>query len=239
MVLLHGLGASSADWEEQTPVFSQHRRVIAPDMRGWGRSPKQAPYSIQSSAADVWALLERLEIGEFDLIGHSMGGAVALQMAVDRPQLIRRLVLSSTLPSFHANTLARKVMFVYRYATMSLLGPRRLTAAITRQLFPDPDQEALRRRLIARNSKNDRLVYLQTIRNLVRWSVQDRLDRLVMPTLVSAGEHDYFPRDELDAFFTRLPNAQLHVFPGARHAVQLAEPAIYNARVLEFLETGR
>jgi 3-oxoadipate enol-lactonase len=236
LVLIHGLGSSSADWEEQIPAFSSTRRVVAPDLRGYGRSPKASPYSVETFAADVWALLDRLAVREFDLIGHSMGGAVALQMAVDRPARLRRLVLSSTLPSFRADTLTRKAMFVYRYLMMSLLGPGRLTAAITQRLFPDPDQEALRRRLIARNSNNDRSVYLQTIRGLVGWSVLERLDRLVMPTLLLAGEHDYFSREELDAFFARLPNARLHVFAGGRHAVLQASPALYNASVLEFLD---
>src|SRR5581483_12304424 len=85
LVLLHGLGSSARDWERQIHVYSRHFRVIAPDFRGFGASERIGPYSIPQFAADVWALLAQLGIGRFRLVGYSMGGAVALEMALAQP----------------------------------------------------------------------------------------------------------------------------------------------------------
>lgn len=237
LVLLHGLGASNEDWEYQLAAFSARYRCIAPDLRGFGLSPKAGNYSVPRFAADVWALLDAQGIGRFGLIGHSMGGAVALQMAVEQPQRVDRLVLADTLPSFCANSMGKRMLFATRYATMGLLGPKRLAGAIAQKLFPNPDQFALRERVRLRGLANDRGVYLETIRSLVTWSVLDRLDRVSMPALVLAAEQDYFPRSDAEAFAAALPDARLIVFPGTHHALPLEAPQEFNAAVLEFLDT--
>ncbi len=235
LVLLHGIGASFDDWEFQIPAFAKHFRVIAPDLRGFGKSERAGDYSVEQFAADVWALLDQLGIERISLVGHSMGGAVALQMAVDQPERIARLVLANTLPSFRANTLAKRMLFATRYATMGLLGPRRLASAISRKLFPGADQAALRARVTQRGEDNDRGVYLETIRGLVGWAVDDRLQVLTMPTLVIAAEFDYFPCGDAMAFAAALPNGKLKIFPGVHHALPLEAPKVFNAAVLSFL----
>lgn len=235
IVLLHGLGASGEDWEFQRPFLAPHFRVIVPDLRGFGRSPPADGYRVPRFAADLWALLELLRIDRFDLVGHSMGGAVAQQMAVEQPLRIERLVLADTLPSFHTNTFGKRLMFVFRYATMGLLGPERLAKAVARTLFPGPNQQALRDRALRRGGANDRAVYLETIRGLVGWSVADRLERISMPTLVLAAEHDYFPVEDAESFAAGLPNARLKIFPGAHHAMPLEIPEAFAAELLDFL----
>ncbi len=237
LVLLHGLGASSEDWEYQLAEFSKRFRCIAPDFRGFGLSPRAGLYSVPRFAADIWALLDAQGVDRFSLIGHSMGGAVALQMAVEQPQRIERLVLADTLPSFRTNSMGKRMLFATRYATMGLLGPKRLAGAIAQKLFPNADQADLRERVRLRGQSNDRGVYLETIRSLVNWSVVDRLDRLTMPALVLAAEQDYFPRSDAEAFAASLPDARLIVFPGTHHALPLEAPQVFNAAVLQFLES--
>ncbi|GAC1621486.1 MAG: alpha/beta fold hydrolase [Nevskia sp.] len=236
LVLLHGIGASLDDWEFQMPTFARHFRVIAPDLRGYGKSERQEPYTVAQFAKDIWALLDHLGVDRLHLIGHSMGGAVALQMAVDHPERIDRLVLADTLPSFRANTLAKRMLFATRYATMGLLGPRRLASAISRKLFPGDDQMLLRDRVTQRSEDNDRGVYLETIRGLVGWAVDDRLARLSMPAFVIVAEFDYFPVVDALNFAAALPNAEFRIFPGAHHALPLECPRPFNAAVLRFLK---
>ena len=237
VVMLHGLGASHEDWESQRTPFSRRYRVIAPDLRGFGASGRSGEYSVAQFADDIWGLLETLKVRRFHLIGHSMGGAVALQMALDRPERIRRLVLADTLPSFETNTLGKRMLFAYRYAMMGVFGPQRLAKAVARKLFPGTEREQvrLRERAVRRGDINDRTVYLDTIRNLLGWTVTSRLATLTMPVLVIAAEHDYFPVSDAEAFAAALPNAQLEVFAGAHHAVPLEIPGAFNRRVLEFL----
>lgn len=235
LLLLHGLGSSSADWELQVPEFSRHFRVIAPDFRGFGGSSREGPYGVEVFAADMWRLLDHLKVRRFHLLGYSMGGAVAQQMALDRPERIRGLVLSNTLPSFRPDTVGRRLMLVWRLLMMSLLGPRRLSEAVAQKLFPNPDQAELRRRIAERRAGNDKSAYLGSLRALVRWSAEERLAQLDRPLLILAAEHDYFSRAEAEAFAAALPKAQLEILAGARHGMPLGAPERFNRAVLDHL----
>ncbi|MBL6751029.1 MAG: alpha/beta hydrolase [Nevskia sp.] len=234
LLLVHGIGTDHEDWEDQVPVFARRYRVIAPDLRGYGRSDRGGEFSPQAFAADLWALLDGLGIGRFLLVGHSMGGAVALQMAVDQPERVLALVAADTLPSFVIDTPAKRLLFAFRYVMMSLFGPRRLARAVANKLFPEPGQAALRERSCRRGAAIDRHVYLKNLRQLVGWSVQRRLERLRMPVLVIAAEHDYFPVGDAEAFTAALPDGRLSVFAGRHHALPLEAPRRFNATVLRF-----
>jgi 3-oxoadipate enol-lactonase len=236
LLLLHGLGSSGRDWEEQIAEFSSRYEVIAPDFRGFGGSERAGDYRVERFAADIWALVEHLQLGRPSVLGYSMGGAVAMQMALDQPGRIPRMVLSNTLPSFRTDTPAKRLLLWTRLFLMSVLGPQRLSKVITRKLFPHPDQARLREKVAQRSSRNDRWVYLRTVRALVRWSVRHRLHELAMPVLVLAAEHDYFSGSEVRAFVDALPDARLKIFPGTRHGLPLEQPGAYNRAVLEFLE---
>lgn|SRR5579885_203793 len=235
LLLVHGIGNSHRDWEFQIPAFSRWRRVIAPDLRGYGQSERAGDYRVERFAADCWALLDQLGVRRCELLGHSMGGAVVLQMAVDQPQRVRRLVAADTLPSFALDTFDKALMFAFRYALMGLFGPRRLAGRVAKKLYPEPGQAALRARALARSRSVDRAVYLETLRRLVSWSVAERLDRLSMPVLVTAAEHDYFPLSEARAFAAALPHGRFKLFRGRHHEVPLEAPRAFNAAVLRFL----
>lgn len=235
LVLLHGLGSSSADWEFQLPVFARRFQVVAPDFRGHGASDRSGGYGVERFAADTWALLGDLGIRDFDLVGYSMGGAVAMQMALERPAAVRRLVLSNTLPSFRTDTLAKRWLLWSRLLLMSWLGPRRLAEVMMRRLYPKPEQARLREKLAKRNARNDKSVYLDTIRALTRWSVRERLSELRMPVLMLAAQFDYFLRHEAEAFAAALPDARVRFFPGTRHGLPLEVPEDWNRAVLDFL----
>lgn len=235
LLLLHGLGSSSHDWEHQVPELSRHFHVIAPDLRGHGASARTGGYSVERFAADTWQLLDQLGHSRVDVLGYSMGGAVAMQMALDRPGAVRRLILSNTLPSFRVDTLAKRWLLWSRLMLMGWLGPRRLSEVMTRRLYPRPDQAELRARVARRNAGNDKNVYLETVRALTRWSIADRIGRLTMPVLVLAAEHDYFLRRETDAFVAGLADARVEHFPGTRHGLPLELPEAFNRAVLDFL----
>lgn len=239
LLLLHGLGSSSHDWEYQIPEFARHFHVIAPDLRGHGASARIGGYDVERFAADTWQLLDQLDCPQVDVLGYSMGGAVAMQMALDRPGGVHRLVLSNTLPSFRIDTLAKRWLLWTRLFLMGWLGPRRLSEVMSRRLYPRPDQAELRARVARRNAENDKNVYLATVRALTRWSAADSLDRLALPVLILAAEHDYFLRQETDAFAAALPDARVVHFPGTRHGLPLEMPEAFNRAVLEFLQPQR
>ena len=86
LLMLHGLGGSCDDWRFQVPAFALRYRVVTPCLRGFGKSERpRGGYSIAQHASDAFALLDVLGIERSHVLGHSMGGAVAFEMALERP----------------------------------------------------------------------------------------------------------------------------------------------------------
>ncbi|WP_392543862.1 alpha/beta fold hydrolase [Oryzobacter telluris] len=93
LVLLHGTGMTARDWDAVGPALAVGREVRAVDLRGHGESNRPGTYSIALMAQDVVALLDLAHEPQVDLVGHSLGGLVALRVAAARPERVRRLVL--------------------------------------------------------------------------------------------------------------------------------------------------
>src|SRR5690348_17038057 len=141
LLLIHGLGSSGDDWAFQRDDFARTHTLILPDLRGSGRSAKpRGPYSIARFAADLWALLDALAIGPLDLLGFSLGGAVAIEMALLRPQQVRRLIVCNTLASYRTDTWCKWLEAHAQLACVRLLGLRRTARLVARRMFPHDDQ---------------------------------------------------------------------------------------------------
>ncbi len=235
LVFIHGLGGAGSDWEHQLPFFAQRYRVIAPDLRGFGATPlgRGLP-SIRRFAGDVEALLEQLGIKRCLLVGHSMGGAVALQFALNCPDVVQRLVIANSVPTFQPQSLRHYLEFGYRWLVMGLLGPARLARIGAWRMFPNDDQADEREKSIARGERNSRRAYLGALAALGRWSVIARLHELTMPTLVVGSEHDYFTHEETVMFAHALPYGRLHIVEGAHHSLPAEHPEIFNPLVQRF-----
>ena len=236
LVLLHGFGSSTRDWELQVEAFSERYRVITLDFRGFGRSSRdQGPFSVERFASDTLAVLEHLGVDRFKLLGYSMGGATAFQIATDVPERVERLVLVNTQPSFLADTLRKKFEVLLRKTVVRCMGMDRMARVIAGRLFPNDDQGALRELVTERYATNSPHVYLAVLSTLPRWSVADKLDRIVAPTLVIAAEYDYTPVADKEAYVPRLPNARLEVFEGSRHGTPFDQTERFNQSVLSFM----
>lgn len=236
VVLLHGLGSSGRDWENQIPEFSRHYRVIAPDLRGSGQSDKpRGPYTVADYAQDVWALLDRLEIERANLVGLSMGGATAFEMAAQAPERSLKLVVVNCGPAFPVNSWRALFEVGMRLAIVRLLGMQRMAAVVGDRLFPRPDQAELKAEFVRRYAANDKRHYLWSLRSLPGWSVVDRLSQISCPALMVAAEHDYTPVAVKQQAVDAMPNARLAVVPGSRHGTPIDSAEAFNRLVLEFL----
>ena len=100
MVLLHGLGDRAAKWRPVISTFAAYFRVFALDMRGHGDSDWPGIYSFQLMCDDVVAVLDALGLGKVTLMGHSMGGAVALLVAMQHPDRVERLIVEDAAPPY-------------------------------------------------------------------------------------------------------------------------------------------
>lgn len=237
VVLIHGLGSYAGDWSDQIEALSAAFRVIAIDLRGHGRSARPAgPYSVPLFAADVAALIRALGAGPAHIVGLSLGGAVAFQLAVDAPALVRSLVIINSGPSFIVNRQIRIALFV-RLFLLKVAGLERVGGMIVKRLFPRPDQEPLRRAFLEHFVTNDRRAYEASTRALVGWTVADRLTAITCPVLVISGDRDYTPVSMKEEYVARLPHARLAVIEDAGHACTLERPDAVN-RVLETFLTS-
>lgn len=236
VLLLHGLGSSTMDWEPQITAFAQQYQVVAVDFRGHGQSDKPAgPYSIPGFAGDIANLISQLRLGPMHVVGISMGGMVAFQLAVDAPEHVRSLVIINSGPEFPSHTLKANLVIQSRLLMLKFMGMRRLGTAIAKRLFPKPEHEPLRRVFVDRFSSNDPLAYENSVRAIARFSVADRLDRIRCPVLVVSSDRDYTPVSAKEAYLPQLAAATLVVIRDAGHACTLDQPDQVNAALLDFM----
>jgi len=237
LLLLHGLGSSSDDWELQLPEFATRYRVVAMDLRGHGRSDKpRGPYTMGDFATDAAALLHGLGIPQAHVLGLSLGGMVAQQLAVDRPERVLSLVLVNTFPRFEPweSHLLRRI--ARRLITFGSGGMEALAEAVAAGLFPRPTQRPLYEEAVRRFARNDLNGYRASVAAILRFNVERRLGEVRCPALIVAGDRDRTVSWRQKARLARLlPKARLVVIPDSGHATPLDQPARFNCRVLAFL----
>jgi pimeloyl-ACP methyl ester carboxylesterase len=240
LVLLHGLGGSGADWAPQVEALSDRFQVIVPDARGCGRSRDLVapfgPFTIEQLALDLAALLDDLEVGAAHVLGWSMGGMIALQLAADAPGRVASLVIVNSGPDWRPKSPLQRLALQARGLVTGVLGPGAMARVIAPRLFPRPDQAALRRGYVERMGRNDPRTYAALLAAFLGWSVADRLGELTMPTLVVASEGDYTSVASKEAWTRQLPRGRLLEVRDARHALPLEAPERFTALVREFLE---
>ena len=235
VLLIHGLGSSGDDWAFQLPALAARHRLVVPDLPGAGRSPKPSGrYRLATMAAILWRLLDHLDHERVHLVGFSLGGAVALEMALQRPERAHRLALINSLPSYRVDTFSKWLEVNLHVALVRTLGLRRTARLIARRLFPEPHRAAMRERVVSVLGANEVAPYLATARALAGWCTLDRVDQLRTPTLLLAAEHDYTPLAEKHASAARL-GATLAIVRGSRHGTPFDAIAATNACLLAFL----
>jgi pyruvate dehydrogenase E2 component (dihydrolipoamide acetyltransferase) len=232
IVFLHGLGGAQSTWASVLGAFAETYRIVAVDLPGHGASDKPSPdatdYSIAAIAAKIGELLEKLERAPAVLIGHSLGGAAALQLALDRPKLVRALALvnSAALGSEINGELLDRVES----------EPSRDEARLLLELFFQDRRFVLDRGIdemyAARNAPgaNDAVkaiagnAFTRRGQNLV---LTDRLGELEVPLLIIWGELDrVIPSRHSVAAAAAQPTAWLEIMEGVGHVPQVeAAPA--------------
>lgn len=240
IVFIHGLGSSTRDWEEQLPFFSRQYRTVAVDLRGHGQSQKPVgPYTMSIFARDVAELVKSLGLAPVHVVGISLGGMVAFQLALDFPELMRSLVIVNSGPEVVVRTFKDRWQVFTRFAITRLLGMRKMGEVLSKRIFPKEEQAGIRQIFVERWAENDQKAYLDALRAIVGWSVSDHLYKITTPTLVVAADHDYTPVSVKQAFIPKMPQAELIVIEDSRHATPVDQPARFNEIVASFLSKHR
>jgi len=239
LLLLHGLGSSTRDWEYQVPVLKKKFKVITVDARGHGRSDKPAgPYNVAQFAADMAEFIRMMKTGPLHVVGLSMGGVIAFQLAVDYPDLVRSMCIVNAGPELLLPRLQDKFMLFTRLFIVRVLGMRMTGRKLAGEMFPHKHQEEFKKKLIDRWAENDKGAYLDTVKALVGWSVAGRIGRITCPVLVVRGELDDTPLEVTDAQLARMPNAKKVVIKDSRHATPVDSIDEFNRLLMEFLSAS-
>jgi len=236
VLLLHGLGSCAEHWSLQLQALSAHYQVIAADFRGHGQSsPSTQPFTMQQLAADMLALLTHLGIKRCHVVGFSLGGMVAFELALLAPQCIQSLVIINSGPQVAIQGWRLKLQLGFRLAVIRLLGMRKLGQLIGAKLFPDAQQQPLLELFAQQMARMDQASYRHTLNAIAHFSVQSQLSCLQLPILVIAADQDYSPVASKAAYVSLLPDAELIVISNSRHATPLDQPDALNQQLLSFL----
>ena len=238
LLLIHGLGSSTRDWEMQVPYFANKYRILTVDVRGHGRSDKPpGPYSVKQFADDIDVLLRGLAVPAAHIVGVSMGGMIAFQLAVDHPELVKSMVIVNSGPELIPRTFKEKLAIWQRFLILRFMGMRKMAEVLAPRLFIKEEQAALRQEFIERWAENDKRAYIDSMRALVGWSVMDQIGTIDAPVLVLTADEDYTPVSIKEAYLDKLPHARLLVIEDSRHATPLEQPDAFNTAVMDFLES--
>jgi pimeloyl-ACP methyl ester carboxylesterase len=254
IVLIHGITGSSWTWEPVMGLLARHYTVVAPDLLGHGGSAKpRGDYSLGAYASGIRDLLVALGHDEATVVGHSLGGGVAMQFAYQFPERVERLVLVSS------GGLGRQVNAVLRSAALpgaELVLPLLASGPILDAgawlgrvagrvgLRPGADLEEMARGFASLGDLEARQAFIQTVRGIIdvggqRVSAQDRLYLAAeVPSLLVWGEDDPMipPRHGLRAH-EAMPGSRLEVFEGAGHFPHRDDPLRFVTEVSDFMAT--
>jgi pimeloyl-ACP methyl ester carboxylesterase len=238
VLLIHGLGSSTEDWEYQVERLASRYTVVSYDVRGHGQTGKpRGRYSVAQFASDAAGLIERLGLGPVHVHGISMGGMIAFQLAVDKPELVRSLTIVNSGPEMILRTMRQRIAIYQRFVIVRLMGMRKMGEVLSKVLLPTPEQEKLRETFVERWARNNPGAYLRALRALIGWSVSARLGTIRCPTLILTADQDYTPVAYKEFYMKAIPGARLVVVPDARHMLPVERPEPYNDAVMEFLSS--
>ncbi|WUO55950.1 alpha/beta hydrolase [Streptomyces sp. NBC_00280] len=239
LVLVHGHPFDHTMWNPQIEAFSATRRVIAPDLRGYGASPATVDTTTPLSrfAQDIEELLDEARVESCVLAGLSMGGQIVMEYCDRFPERVRGVVLADTFPAPETpeGHLARNTM-ADRLLAEGMRGYADEVLAKMVAPYADASVRAHVHRMMTATDPRGAAAALRG--RALRPDYRPLLTRLTVPALVIVGADDtYTPVSDAEAMHAALPDSTLHVIEHAAHMPNLERPAEFNKALADFLAT--
>jgi 3-oxoadipate enol-lactonase len=253
LLLIMGLGADSVAWLFQVPEMSKHYRTIVFDNRGVGRSAKPpGPYTIAQMADDTAGLLDAMGIARTHVVGVSMGGMIAQELALRHPTRVRSLVLACTYAKPDNDIEQTRQLGVEQLGgsvspqgeiqvDLSQLDPmaffQMLLPLAFNQSFIENELPKLMEVFAGALQHGFSMeAILSQVSAVMSHDTTDRLHQIGAPTLVITGDNDRLvPPRCSDVLAARIPGARLAKIPGGSHGFNFETPDVFNREVLAFL----
>lgn len=241
LVLSAGLGGLGSFWLPQMNALRTAFRVVVYDQRGTGRSPDTLPegYSMQQMASELAILLEQHNIMQFDIVGHALGGMVALQLALDYPERVSRLVLVNGWLQLDAHT---RRCFRVRQDLLLNAGVEAYVRAQPLFLYPADWLSEHQARIEAEDTLHT--AHFQGMDNLLKrlyalmaCDYSDQAARITQPVLLLCSRDDLLvPWTCSEQLLATLPNATLHRMNWGGHAMSVTDAPTFNHLLMSWLQ---
>lgn len=246
LLLLHGFTGSLDNWLPHVEALSEHYRVLTVDLPGHGQT--DAPYDpsryrMERAAADLIALIERLNLLPVHLLGYSMGARLALFAALNYPQYVHSLILESGSPGLATDD-ERQARVHSDEALAAWIERDGIAAFVdyweniplfaSQQSLPAEMRHRLREQRL-RNRPQGLTNSLRGMGTGVQPSLWDRLDELKMPVLLLAGALDTKFVGIAQQMYDRMPSVSLVIVPDVGHTIHLEAPNVFQTHVKDFL----
>jgi 3-oxoadipate enol-lactonase len=238
LLFIHGWPHDRTLWGAQLSGLPTQARCLAPDLRGFGDSTVEPPYSIEQFADDLAAFLQTVDVDRAVVCGLSMGGYVALAMLRRHRALVRGLILTSTRATADTDEARQKRMrlidFVEEHG-VEILASKQLRTMVGETTFTSRlDVVEALRQLMAGAPLEGVVGGLRAMAE--RRDSTDLLAGIDLPTLVVSGSEDTFtPPAELRALAAAIPRSRFETIRGGGHLIPYERPAAFNHLVGEFL----
>ena len=239
VLMLHGIGGGHLAFAPQVETLaSSGYRAVAWDMPGYGRSAPIEPYNFKGLAQSCITLIESLRCGDVTLLGHSMGGMVAQEVVARRPELVNKLILCGTTPSFGKPDGDWQREFIGQRTAPLDAGKsmEELAQVLVPQMAgPAALPEGLKLATHCMSLVNPS-TYRRALEALVTFDRRASLPLIRVPTLVIAGEHDRnAPPAAMKKMADAIPHSSFLEMKGVGHLQNLEAPDEFDRLVLNFL----
>lgn len=242
VLLIAGLGANAESWHRQTPTLSAFHRVIRFDNRGSGRSDAPpGPYSVQEMASEAVQLLDALDVTAAHILGSSMGGMIAQEVAIQYPDKALSLTLiASQCGGTHAfGAEPQNASALEELATLDMSPQERARGWVPyclsrdfRAACPDLVEEYVRVNALYPPTTAGLRAQWSALMSYDSW---DRLALVTAPAPILQGEEDVLvPRENADVLGVRIPDARVVHIPGAGHSLAFEAAETVNSLLLDF-----
>lgn len=241
MLLLHGSFASSRWWQPFFDILPPDIYAIAPDLRGCGQSThSKTGYEIAEMTADVASFVDALGLDDFDLVGHSSGGAIAIEYALTQPGRARSLILVDSAPAEGVFTPLEGYQLLEQ-----MRGDRALLSQALAALMPATPPATMTpaafsgffQQLVDDAQAQAPAAFTELARALDHWNRFDAVRYLSLPTLLLWGEKDTLvDRDSTTRTLLAIPGAaNLEVLRGVGHSPMIEAPVVLAERIIDFI----
>ena len=235
LVLQHGFLGGSAYFVPQMAYLGRYFDVIAADLPGFaGSCNEEIPRSIEDLSDSLMHLLDDLQVDKFSLLGHSMGGMVALQTALNHSDRINKLILYATSSSGHLP--GRFETFEETCQRVEARGVEAIAADVTATWFVDEHKAPFYPFAIQAGQGASKDAVIACLKAIPQWEVTNRLNEIKMPTLVIGADKDRsYYIEGIVQLAASISNAELCMLPGCAHNAHLDKTDLFNQIVGDFL----